>query len=360
MYQPIQFKTTTPPVRYSTSRSPLRRSFLLISLVLPCLALSPPAQAQLPNIFAADNPSGSLNSGGANLAYLQNTTGSDVTLTLDGNRITNKANRLNIFDKSSGTWVQKAILNPQSQPVSTSQSTPTPAPTSNTFLTGLYAYYKLDEASGNAIDSSVYGRNLTQGSSVGTTAGVINTSRSFDGSGGTAFFSPFSTNFSPGANHFFTTFWMKAGTLTQTNNDSGLIGKMSFSASDGEWLVYYRNGTNKVRMDVSLTGRVASQIVLESTTAISNTTDWYFIAAGWDGTNIKISVNGGPYVTASFAGPVFSGNGAVFSIGTESSSNYWNGNIDEVAIWIGRNDLTISEVQQLYNNGAGLPFSWFH
>src|SRR6266403_396143 len=341
MYKRIQFETTTPPVGYSTGRSFLRRGFLIISLVLACLALSPPAQAQLPNVFAADNPSGSVNSGGANIAYLQNTTGSNVTLTLDGYTITTKANRLNIFDRSSGVWVLRVIQDQQSQPVS-----PASQVTSNTFLTGLYAYYKMDEASGNAIDSSVYGRNLTQGSPVGSTAGVINTARSFNGSNGTAFFSPSSTNFSPGANHFFTTFWMKAGTLTQTNSDSGLIGKMSWSASDGEWLVYYRNDTHKVRMDVSLTGLLASQIILESTTAIANTTNWYFIAAGWDGTNIKISVNGGPYATASFAGPVFTGNGTNFSIGTESASNYWNGNIDEGAIWIGRNDLTISEVQQ--------------
>src|SRR5438034_5598114 len=93
MYQPIQFKATT-----------------LISLALACFALSPPAQAQLPKIFAADNPSGSLSSGGAAIAYLENTTGSDVTLTLDGNAITTKANRLNIFDKSTGVWVQKVIL----------------------------------------------------------------------------------------------------------------------------------------------------------------------------------------------------------------------------------------------------------
>src|SRR5437016_4294130 len=132
MYQPIQFKTVTPPVRYSTGRSFLRRGFLIISLVLACLALSPPVHAQLPNIFAADDPSGSVNSGGANIAYLQNTTGSDVTLTLDGTTITTKANRLNIFDRSSGTWVlQKVILNQQSQPVSPSDtsSTPTPTPT---------------------------------------------------------------------------------------------------------------------------------------------------------------------------------------------------------------------------------------
>src|SRR6266581_237456 len=145
MYKPIQFEITTAPVRYFIGRSFLRRGFLLISLVLVCLALSPPAQAQLPSIFAADNPSGSVNSGGANIAYLQNTTGSDVTLTLDGNTITTKANRLNIFDRSSGTWVLRVIQDQQSQPVS-----PASQVTSNTFLTGLYAYYKLDEASGNA------------------------------------------------------------------------------------------------------------------------------------------------------------------------------------------------------------------
>src|SRR5436190_16467549 len=130
MYKPIQFETTTASGRYSTRRSLLRRGFLLISLVLVCLALSPPVQAQLPSIFAADDPSGSVNSGGANIAYLQNTTGSDVTLTLDGTTITTKANRLNIFDRSSGTWVlQKVILNQQSQPVSPSNTFPTPTPT---------------------------------------------------------------------------------------------------------------------------------------------------------------------------------------------------------------------------------------
>src|SRR4029077_11076127 len=113
-------------------------------------------------------------------------------------------------------------------------------------------------------------------------------------------------------------------------------------------------------MDVSLTGSVASQIVLESTTAFANTTGWYFIAAGWDGTNIKISVNGGAYATTNFTGPVFSGNGINFCLASEGGSTIFKGQIDEVAIWIGRNDLTISEVQQLYNNGAGLPFSSFH
>src|SRR5438093_9729061 len=136
MYKRIQFEITTAPVRYSTGRSFLRRGFLLISLVLVCLALSPPVQAQLPSIFAADDPSGSVNSGGANIAYLQNTTGSDVTLTLDGTTITTKANRLNIFDRSSGIWVKKVIQDQQSQPISIAGG--------STLLNGLQVYYKLE------------------------------------------------------------------------------------------------------------------------------------------------------------------------------------------------------------------------
>ena len=355
MYQPIQFKATTPPVKYSTSRSPLRRSFFLISLVLPCLALSPPAQAQLPNIFAADDPSGSLNSGGANLAYLQNTTGSDVTLTLDGNTITTKANRLNIFDKTSGTWVRKVFLDQQSQLVSTSQ--PTPPPTSNTFLTGLYAYYKFDEASNSTASDAANGRTLVQfNGSVGSTAGVINTSRYFPGSA--CFFRTLpqgNTEFAPGANHFFVTFWAKAATLNQAY-DASFLGRFSLPAA--EWLVYFDPTTKKARFDVTADG--STQIIVAATTAFTDTTNWYFFAVGWDGANIKISVNGGAYATTAFAGPVFSGGKSQFVIGSENGGNPWFGQIDEVAIWIGRNDLTISEVRQLYNSGAGLPFSSFH
>jgi hypothetical protein len=354
LYQLIQFKPTSPLVRYSTSRSPLRRGLFLISLALPYFALSSPAQAQLPNIFAADNPSGSLNSGGANMAYLQNTTGSDVTLTLDGVVITTKANRLNIFDRGSGTWARKVILNQQSQPVSTNQTF-----SGNTFLTGLYAYYKLDEASNSTAIDAVNGRTLVeQKGIVGNTAGVINTSRYFPG--GASLFRQTNafTDFAPGANHFFVTFWAKAATLNQAY-DASFLGRFSLPAA--EWLVYFDPTTKKARFDVTADG--STQVIVAATTAFTDTTNWYFFAVGWDGANIKISVNGGSYATTSFAGPVYypyNGGGSIFVLGSENGANPWNGQIDEVAIWIGRNDLTISEVQQLYNNRAGLPFSSFH
>jgi hypothetical protein len=336
----------------STNAPRFQSGFVLILLMLLNSALLPSSRAQLPHIFAADNPSGAVNTGGANIAYLQNTTGSDVTLTLDGYTITTKANRLTIFDRSSGPWVQRAILNQQSQPVSPLRAFV--SPTTNTFLTGLYSYYKLDEPSNSSALDALSGRSLKQSNGiVGSTIGVFNTSRYFPGS--TSLFRESFTDFAPGASHFFTTFWTKAGTLSQAH-DASFLGR--YGLPYAEWLVWFDVTTHKIRFSVSATGNTATTV--DSTIAITNTTSWYFVAAGWDGTNIKISVNGEPYATASFGGPVFHGGGSEFCLGSESGSNRWLGEIDEVAVWIGRNDLTISEVQQLYNNGAGLPFSSFH
>ncbi len=341
-------------MRNFTIKSPLRCGLVFILITFLCLVLAPQARAQLPQIFAADNPSGSVNSGGANLAYLRNTSGSDVTLALDGAAITTKANRLNIFDRSSGTWVLKAVLDQQSQAISVSSTpTPTPPPGNNTFLTGLYSYYKLDEPSNTVAVDAFNGRNLKQSNGVvGSAAGVINTARDFPGNA--YFFRESFTDFAPRANHFFATFWTKAATFNQAQ-DASFLGR--FGYPNWEWLVWFNVPTHNIFFGVSADGKNA--ITVASTTAIANTTDWYFVAVGWDGTNIKISINGEPYVTTNFAGPVLNGSNK-FCIGAESGSNRWTGQIDEVAVWIGRNDLTISEVQQLYNNGAGLPFSSFH
>ncbi len=317
MHHPIQFKTTTLPMKYSTGRSPLRRGFFLISLALTCFVLPLPAQAQLPNIFAADNL--------------------------------------------------------QSQPISTIQTTSTALQRwgngshrfrrhrprrRNTLLTGLYAYYKLDEASGaRALDSGLGARNLIQsngGGTIGSVSGIVNTARSFPG---TAEFirNTWRSDFSPGSNHFFVSFWAKASSLGQREME--LVSKFTSQLGNREWIVFLDLNTRKAVFFASSDGSTVTSV--SSAIPFANTTTWYFIVAGWDGTNVKISINGGPYVSASFPGPIFRG-AAMFSIGSENGSLPWIGQIDEMAIWIGRNDLTISDVQQLYNNGAGLPFSSFH
>src|SRR4026209_655139 len=255
----------------------------------------------------------------------------------------------------TGTPSATPTASPSTTPIVT--PTPIPTPLDNTFLTGLYAYYELDEASGAAMD--LYGtRTLGNfGNPVGKAAGKINTSRNFPG-GNAYFCSANTTDFSPGSNHFFFSLWAKAGNLTQGQSDTGLLSKTG-TANNKQWILFYKNTTRKPTLGVSLND--ANSFSVAAATAFADTTTWYFIAGGWDGTNIKISVNGGPYATTAFAGPVAPTGNIPFTIGLEiGSGGGWLGQIDEVAIWIGRNDLSISEVQQLYNNGAGLPFSSFH
>ena len=117
----------------------------------------------------------------------------------------------------------------------------------------------------------------------------------------------------------------------------------------------YRHGDNKLRFSVSSNGSTLSTVTWAS--ALSTGT-WYFVAGEWDGTNIKLSLNGATFQTTSFAGPINS-NTQPFDVGLISGSgNPLDGNIDEVGIWMGR-ALTQTEVGQLYNGGAGLPFGSF-
>src|SRR4051812_23382758 len=69
----------------------------------------------------------------------------------------------------------------RSQPIRAHLARPVVA-AANALRTGIVAYYKLDEASGNALDATGAARDLTAGNSPGTAAGVIGTSRSLDGS----------------------------------------------------------------------------------------------------------------------------------------------------------------------------------
>ena len=117
----------------------------------------------------------------------------------------------------------------------------------------------------------------------------------------------------------------------------------------------YRNGDNTLRFSVSSTGSTLTTVTWVSTLS---TGTWYFVAGEWDGTSIKLSVNGASFQSTSFSGTIHS-NTNPFDIGLISGSgNPLDGSIDEVGIWMGR-ALTQTEVSQLYNGGAGLPFSSF-
>jgi hypothetical protein len=133
-----------------------------------------------------------------------------------------------------------------------------------------------------------------------------------------------------------------------------LLAKGVVGPSDVEWLVY-RHGDNRLRFSVSPNGSTLTTVTWASTLS---TGTWYFVAGEWDGTNTKLSVNGATFQTTSFSGTIHS-NARAFDMGLISGSgNPLDGRIDEVGIWMGR-ALTQTEVSQLYNGGAGLPYDSF-
>ena len=236
---------------------------------------------------------------------------------------------------------------------------PTPTPTATAtpgsgLLTNLYAYYKMDEANGSALDATAGGRNLANyGNPITSSAGKINSARVFPGSGGASLVGSSASDFSPGSNSFSFSFWVKLS-ATAGGGYEGLLAKSVVGPSNVEWMVY-RDSDNKLRFSVSSNGSTLTTVTWAS--ALSTGT-WYFVAGEWDGTNIKLSLNGATFQTTSFSGPIHS-NTQPLNMGLiGGSGNPLDGNIDEVGIWMGR-ALTQTEVGQLYNGGAGLPFGSF-
>jgi hypothetical protein len=212
----------------------------------------------------------------------------------------------------------------------------------------------MDEASGSALDATAGGKNLANfGNPITSSAGKINTARAFPGSGGASFFASSPSNFSPGSNSFSFSFWVNFSP-TAGGDYEGLLAKGVVGPTNVEWLVY-RHGDNRLRFSVSSNGSTLTTVTWPSTLS---TGTWYFVAGEWDGTNINLSVNGATFQSTSFSGTIHS-NTNNFDMGLISGSgNPLDGSVDEVGIWMGR-ALTQTEVSQLYNGGAGLPYDSF-
>jgi len=93
---------------------------------------------------------------------------------------------------------------------------------------------------------------------------------------------------------------------------------------------------------------------IEVTSGVLSATTWYHVVGTNDGTNSKIYINGALAASAAQGNP--SGPTGDLKIGLHSTltaaARYWDGQIDEVAVW--SDVLTLSEVKALYNSGAGM------
>jgi len=166
-------------------------------------------------------------------------------------------------------------------------------------------------------------------------------------------------------NSFSISTWVKADTLASNKMVCAQYRKGS-SFSNSSWVLYIEapGGTPYMTFYIFSGGSA----ILAGKNTVLSTGQWYHIAATWDGSTSKLYING---VKETTEGTVSSMNSTIVNtlIGASNDSagtgttGFWDGNIDEVAIW--NSALTQAQISQVYNNGypADLtslsPTSWW-
>lgn len=222
----------------------------------------------------------------------------------------------------------------------------------NGLLTGLVAYWGLDEASGNALDKHSGGYTLSQSGSPGATTGkVYATARTFNG-GAQTFSRTSEAAFQAGDIDFSIAAWIYPTATPVTAG--GIFGKDTAAAGGREYILAI-NSSRQGRFVISADG---TNVVAVGSTVLSLNA-WHFLAAWHDATANKIYLqcDNGTIEEAAHSGGAYSGSTAV-TLGSFAGILFFTGRIGPVAFWKNRT-LNATARAALYNGGNGLAYSAF-
>lgn len=214
----------------------------------------------------------------------------------------------------------------------------------------LVSYWKMDEASGDAVDA--HGSNtLADNNTVGSGTGKINNARDFE-SGSNEYFSiADNADLSTGDIDFTIQVWVNL----ESKGFNPIVAK--WGGTSQEYLLWYRSDQDKFELLVTHDGST-SAFVRAATFGAPSTGTWYCVHAWHDatGNQLGIAVNAGSADTQSHSAGVVNG-AEGFKIGNDGFGNDFDGLIDEVGFW--KRVLTSDERTELYNGGSGLAYSSF-
>lgn len=223
-------------------------------------------------------------------------------------------------------------------------------PKTSSLLTNLVSYWKLDEASGTAIDSKGANDLTAVNNPLGVT-GKINNGREFVRTSGKYLNNAAPVGLAPTTNDFSFSCWLKSPT---TPNYRTII-NYGAQANTNSYLWIY-NSTNIINIEFH--NGVGSFTKLSS--GISITTNFqHFVFVFNRAGNLVIYVNN----VNSFSSSISSKTGSIspsgsFYLGTyqnSASSTYcYDGVIDEAGWW--SRALATAEITALYNGGAGKSY----
>lgn len=211
----------------------------------------------------------------------------------------------------------------------------------------LRAYWKFDEASGNAADNSGNGYTLTNTNIATYTSGKFANAGTFASASSQYFTIADNADISVGNNPVTFTAWVNATTLG-ANRD--ILTKWGVAGTNAqlEYQLGYENATAKFYFSVGDGTNVGS--VYASNFGAPTTATWYLIVAQYDPVKglIAIGVNNSQMNTAAWTTGI-QDNTYNLSVGRAGANNfnYWNGKIDEVRIY--KRVLAEKEIASLYN-----------
>jgi len=202
----------------------------------------------------------------------------------------------------------------------------------------LVAYLKFDNQTAN--DYTTNGNNGTSTNVTYTTTNAkIGYSASFPSSGARYITVPSSASLSP-TSAISIALWMK-----WSGNNDVIISKYNGVNYPFE---LKRDGSNSRIYNINIGGTILSTSQLDF---YPSDGAWHYVVCTYDGTNLKIYVNGSEKGTVGKTGAIPT-NSEQVKIG-DNRNNYGNyrGLMDEIAIW--SRGLSSSEVTTLYNGGSG-------
>ena len=151
--------------------------------------------------------------------------------------------------------------------------------------------------------------------------------------------------------------WVKP-TASGTSSADGIIAKDG--ATRGFYLATFTS--DKFRFFISTNGTTSDSF---NSNLAYTTNEWYHLAATWDGSNIKLYINGSLDTTqaVSNATGTLSDNSNTLRIGNNGGSGYLNGVVSNTAIY--NQAISAEDVLYLYNGGTPQtnisfePTSWY-
>ena len=235
---------------------------------------------------------------------------------------------------------------------------PLTAPT----LYGGVAYLKLDDASGNPVDS-IGARTFTNNNTVGFSAGKINNGADFVAASSRDITIPTTLPDLNSNTPFSFSFWMKT-----TAAATAFLSTRCNTSAHAQWniMYYYTSSNKKVLFEISPANSAGNRMSVANTTGNDlHDGTWHHIAITYSGSRllsgVKIYTDGTSQTVVDDSTNTLSTNaptGTAGAIGSRTATfgSYLTGSLDEFGIF--NRELTSTEVSTLYNAGAGLQYPW--